>query len=232
MATPSDERRSSPASLDRGDAARAVLVIPARFGDATRRPAVRPPCRSSINGDNANTATTVMGYATGLVSARVAALRGAGAGRHRRVRAAADARARGSGHNPELRSTLFLVPGLIAYIAMLTAVVSTAPLGRARERGRARWSRSAWRRSGPCPTSSGKTAPYFVISLVSSHGIVVGCDAALRPADARLVAGARRLSCRSSSSGRSAFGLLISTHRRPSAGGVSDCAPDARSSRR
>jgi ABC-2 type transport system permease protein len=29
-------------------------------------------------------------------------------------------------YNPELRSTLFLVPGLIAYIAMLTAVVSTA----------------------------------------------------------------------------------------------------------
>ena len=29
-------------------------------------------------------------------------------------------------YNPELRSTLFLVPGLIAYIAMITAVVSTA----------------------------------------------------------------------------------------------------------
>ena len=29
-------------------------------------------------------------------------------------------------YNPELRSALFLVPGLIAYIAMLTAVVSTA----------------------------------------------------------------------------------------------------------
>ena len=29
-------------------------------------------------------------------------------------------------YNPELRSTLFLVPGLIAYIAMLAAVVSTA----------------------------------------------------------------------------------------------------------
>ena len=29
-------------------------------------------------------------------------------------------------YNPELRSTLFLVPGLIAYISMITAVVSTA----------------------------------------------------------------------------------------------------------
>src|SRR5438034_4896726 len=29
-------------------------------------------------------------------------------------------------YNPELRSTLFLVPGLIAYILMITAVISTA----------------------------------------------------------------------------------------------------------
>ena len=39
-------------------------------------------------------------------------------------------------YNPELRSTLFLVPGLIAYIAMITAVVSTAlSIVREKERG-------------------------------------------------------------------------------------------------
>jgi ABC-2 type transport system permease protein len=39
-------------------------------------------------------------------------------------------------YNPELRSTLFLVPGLIAYIAMITAVVSTAlSVVREKERG-------------------------------------------------------------------------------------------------
>ena len=38
--------------------------------------------------------------------------------------------------NPELRSTLFLVPGLIAFIAMITAVISTAlSIVREKERG-------------------------------------------------------------------------------------------------
>jgi ABC-2 type transport system permease protein len=39
-------------------------------------------------------------------------------------------------YNPELKSTLFLVPGLLAYIAMITAVVSTAlSVVREKERG-------------------------------------------------------------------------------------------------
>ena len=50
---------------------------------------------------------------------------------------------------PELRSTLFLVPGLIAYIAMITAVVSTA-LSIVREKERGRWSRCGWRRLARC----------------------------------------------------------------------------------
>jgi len=53
--------------LNRGDA-RAVLVIPPRFGaDAASGRATA--LQILINGDNANTATTVMGYAVGLVSA-------------------------------------------------------------------------------------------------------------------------------------------------------------------
>src|SRR5262245_35015678 len=54
--------------LDRGDA-RAVLVIPTRFGAdvaAGRRTAVQ----FIVNGDNANTATTVVSYAMGLVNAQ------------------------------------------------------------------------------------------------------------------------------------------------------------------
>jgi ABC-2 type transport system permease protein len=108
--------------LNRGDV-RAVLVIPPRFGaDAA---AGRPTSlQFLINGDNANTATTVMGYAVGLVSTvssryEVQARLGSPAGAllilEPRV-----------WYNPELRSTLFLVPGLIAYILMITAVISTA----------------------------------------------------------------------------------------------------------
>jgi len=75
-------------------------------------------------------------------------------------------------YNPELRSTLFLVPGLIAYIAMITAVISTAlSVVREKERGTMEQVRMA-----PLDAASfivGKTVPYFVISLLSAFGIIV-----------------------------------------------------------
>jgi ABC-2 type transport system permease protein len=75
-------------------------------------------------------------------------------------------------YNPELRSALFLVPGLIAYIAMITAVVSTAlSIVREKERGTMEQVRMA-----PLDAASfvvGKTIPYFVVSLASALGIVV-----------------------------------------------------------
>jgi ABC-2 type transport system permease protein len=74
-------------------------------------------------------------------------------------------------YNPELRSTLFLVPGLIAYIAMLTAVVSTAlSIVREKEMGTMEQVRMA--PVGSMTYVLGKTVPYFFISLASAMGIV------------------------------------------------------------
>jgi len=74
-------------------------------------------------------------------------------------------------YNPALRSALFLVPGLIAYITMITAVVSTAlSIVREKERGTMEQVRMA-----PLDAASfvvGKTIPYFAISLASALGIV------------------------------------------------------------
>jgi ABC-2 type transport system permease protein len=147
--------------LERGTA-RAVLVIPTGFG---RNAAAGRSTRLQliVDGDNANTATTVVGYGIGVIGAVSA-------------RYEAEARLVKPGgpvlraetrvwYNPELRSTLFLVPGLIAYIAMLTAVTSTAlSIVREKEVGtmeqvrmsppssplpsRGRWSRCACRRWG------------------------------------------------------------------------------------
>jgi ABC-2 type transport system permease protein len=75
-------------------------------------------------------------------------------------------------YNPELRSTLFLVPGLIAYIAMLTAVVSTA-LSIVREKEVGTMEQVRMSPIGPVPYILGKTAPYFVVSLVSAMSIVI-----------------------------------------------------------
>jgi len=161
--------------LNRGDA-RAVLVIPARFG-ADAAAGRRTSLQFLINGDNANTATTVMGYAVGLVSAvssryevaaRLALPTGPAPSAVEGPRLTLEPRV---WYNPELRSTLFLVPGLIAYIAMLTAVVSTA-LSVVREKEAGTMEQIRMSPIGAPAYVIGKTIPYFVISLASSLGVV------------------------------------------------------------
>ena len=75
-------------------------------------------------------------------------------------------------YNPALRSALFLVPGLIAYIGMISAVISTAlSVVREKERGTMEQVRMA-----PLSTIAyivGKTIPYFCISMASSIGVVL-----------------------------------------------------------
>jgi ABC-2 type transport system permease protein len=155
------------ALLDRGDA-RAVLVIPARFGRqvATATPAT---VQMIINGDNANTATTVMGYGVNLLGAMSAryelqARVGSPSGPLLTVEPRI-------WYNPELRSALFLVPGLIAYIAMLTAVVSTA-LSIVREKEVGTMEQVRMSPIAPLSYVIGKTIPHFVVSLLSAMAIV------------------------------------------------------------
>ncbi|HEX6463684.1 MAG TPA: ABC transporter permease, partial [Vicinamibacterales bacterium] len=159
---PSDVNRL----LDVNDA-RAVLVIPEGFS-RDLLDARSPPVQLIVNGDNANTATTVIGYAGTIV-------RGAGA-------TLVDSQGGSSAppvsvepriwYNPELRSALFLVPGLVAYILMITAVVSTAlSIVREKESGTMEQVRMA-----PIGTFSfvvGKSIPYFLISLASAALIIL-----------------------------------------------------------
>jgi ABC-2 type transport system permease protein len=151
--------------------ARAVLVIPARFGQdvATRRPVT---VQVIIDGDNANTASTVMAYSqaivggfsndialrTGLVpvAATSAAARPPTITLEPRI-----------WYNPQLRSTLFLVPGLIAFIAMITAVISTA-LSVVREKERGTMEQIRMSPIGPMSFILGKTVPYLGLSFVSA----------------------------------------------------------------
>ena len=149
----------APAEIDRLlnlNTARAVLVVPEGFGrdlQAGRAPQVQ----LLVNGDNANTATTVMGYAGNIVRSAGGSL------------VSVEPRI---WYNPELRSTLFLVPGLIAYILMITAVISTAlSVVREKETGTMEQVRMA-----PIDTFSfvvGKSIPYFFISLASAGLIIL-----------------------------------------------------------
>lgn len=151
--------------------ARAVLVIPEQFGRDTHR-RHSPSVQVIVSGDNANTATTVMGYASTII--RNARAEIAPAGGSTAPRLTVEPRI---WYNPELRSTLFLVPGLIAYIAMITAVASTAlSIVRERESGTMEQIRMA-----PIGTFSfvvGKAIPYFLISL-SSAALIIGASMVL-----------------------------------------------------
>jgi ABC-2 type transport system permease protein len=146
--------------------ARAVLVIDEGFArdvKAGRTGSVQV----IVSGDNANTATTVIGYASNILRTVGAELSAEGAIVQPPI--AVEPRI---WYNPELRSTLFLVPGLIAYIAMITAVTSTAlSIVREKEAGTMEQVRMA-----PIDTFSfiiGKTIPYFLISMTSAALIVL-----------------------------------------------------------
>jgi ABC-2 type transport system permease protein len=153
--------------LMNGPDVRAVLVIPSGLGRDLRA-GRRTPVQVLINGDNANTATTVMGYALAILQSEPARV-DARLARPLRPPVSVEPRV---WYNPELRSTLFLVPGLIAYIAMITAVISTAlSVVREKERGTIEQVRMA--PVDPLAFIVGKTIPYFVISLASAMGIIL-----------------------------------------------------------
>ena len=162
----------SPAEAERLldlNTARAVLVIPERFGRDISTGATAS-VQVLIGGDNANTATTVMGYALSILRD------GAGVAPGRVQLAPPFVVEPRIWYNPELRSTLFLVPGLIAYIAMITAVTSTAlSIVREKEAGTMEQVRMA-----PIGTFSfvvGKTIPYFLLSLTSAALIILAAMA-------------------------------------------------------
>ena len=146
---------------------RAVIAVPPHFERDIRQ---RRPVAVQIviDGDNSNTAATVMGYARLLIgqfsSAQSAAITPVGV-----PSISIEPRI---WYNPQLRSTLFLVPGLIAYISMITAVVSTAlSIVRENERGTMEQVRMA--PVNPLSYIIGKTLPYLAISFISGLLIVV-----------------------------------------------------------
>jgi ABC-2 type transport system permease protein len=159
--------REYEALIDRGDA-RAALVIPPGLQEhlLTGR---RVPVQIVINGDNSNTATTVMGYALSVVQSVSAQYQRQASQPVSASLVSVESRV---WYNPQLRSALFLIPGLIAYIGMISAVISTAlSVVREKERGTLEQVRMA-----PIGTGAyviGKTLPYFAISLVSSVFIVL-----------------------------------------------------------
>lgn len=158
--------------VDKGQA-RAILAIPAGFErDLSHRQPVL--VQVIIDGDNANTASAVTGYARTLINEFSGAQMVVVANSNTAIpRIGVEPRI---WYNPQLRSTLFLVPGLIAYISMITAVVSTA-LSVVREKERGTMEQVRMAPLSPLPYILGKTTPYLVISFVSALVVIVSAMA-------------------------------------------------------
>jgi drug efflux transport system permease protein len=124
-----------------------------------------------LDGADANTASTILGYAGALVaSANVSLLLTTPAG-HTLQPPGIDYEPRVL-FNPELKSTQFLVPGLIGFILMITAVLSTAlSVVREKERGTMEQLRVTSLRPGELII--GKTLPYLAISLAATAIILL-----------------------------------------------------------
>jgi ABC-2 type transport system permease protein len=157
--------------ITRTRAAKAVLVLPRGYGRelaAGRSGAVQ----LLLDGTDATTAQTILGYAASIASeANARLLHGALA---RAGSSAPDPTAYEPRvfYNPELRSSQFLVPGLIGFLLMLTAVLSTAlSVVREKERGTMEQIRVS-----PVRTAElilGKATPYLVISLLATAVIIL-----------------------------------------------------------
>lgn len=124
-------------TLDRGQA-KVVLVIPTTYSADLAAGRVTP-VQLLVDGSDSTTASTAIGYANAMVqqhSAKIAiqALQAAGVNTSSAV-LPVDNRVR-YWYNPELKSTNFIIPGLIAVILMmLAALLTSMTVVRERERG-------------------------------------------------------------------------------------------------
>ncbi len=156
--------------LFRRGVARGALIIPRGFAaDAGAGRGAR--AQLLLDGSDNTTAALALGYATSIAlrvsQARLDPLTAGTGG----VRPPLEARAR-TLYNPALRSSIFLVPGLIVVILVMVAVMLTA-LTLARE-----YERGSMEQLFATPVSSaevilGKLSPYFVIGLLQVLLVIV-----------------------------------------------------------
>lgn len=138
-----------------------ALVIPRDFGRDLGRGSL-PAVQVLVDGSNNNTALVALGYISGLVqSFSEEALRAAMGSRSV---PSVDPRVR-IWYNPELRSTNFIVPGLIAVVMMVVTTMLTS-LTIARE-----WENGTMEQliTGPVRSHEialGKIGPYFLLGAV------------------------------------------------------------------
>ena len=154
-----------------GEKVRVVLVVPSTFTKDIQRGRAAS-VQVIVDGANSNAAATVLGYINAIVqqySVKVMAESFVRMGRQN-ITMPIDFQPR-VWYNPELESAKFLVPGLIAFILMVTAVVSTA-LAIVRERELGTMEQLMVSPIKPFELILGKTIPYTIISLFATVAVL------------------------------------------------------------
>jgi ABC-2 type transport system permease protein len=142
----------------------AALVIPTGYGSdlAARRSTT---LQFVLDGSDSQTATTILGYARQIVGSVSPVIR-------KNARDAAVAPVPLVWYNPDLSSARFLVPGLLAFILMVTSVIATAlAVVREKERGTMESLRAT-----PLVAIElliGKTLPYLLLASGAAAGALV-----------------------------------------------------------
>jgi ABC-2 type transport system permease protein len=139
----------------------AALVIPADFASRTadRRPS---SIQFILDGSDAQMANTVLGYARQIVAAQTGAIYDIEVQVPYQTRPLV-------WYNPDLNSTIFLVPGLLAFILMVSSVIATAlAVVREKERGTMESLRATPIRA--IELLLGKTLPYLLVASASATG--------------------------------------------------------------
>ncbi len=155
-----------------GEHVRAVLVVPSTFSKDLQK-GRSTSIQVIVDGANSNAAATVLGYINAIIqqySLKVMSQSFMRLGKQQ-ITLPIDFEPR-IWYNPELKSAKFLVPGLIAFILMVTAVVSTA-LSVVRERELGTMEQIMVSPIKPIEVILGKTIPYTAISLVATVMILV-----------------------------------------------------------
>ena len=151
---------------------RAVVIIPHDFSHNIAE-GKDAPIQIVVDGSNSNAATTVLGYLSAIIqqySLNVMAKTFYRHGQLQFVRPI-DLRPR-IWYNPELRSAKFLVPGLIAFILTITAVISTS-LSVVREWEMGTIEQIIVSPVKPVELILGKTVPSTVIALIATITILL-----------------------------------------------------------
>jgi ABC-2 type transport system permease protein len=165
-----EDKKEIDGVLDREEV-RGVIVIPAGFAKKIQR-GEKASIQVIVDGANSNAASTVLGYIGTIVqqySLNIMANSFIRSGRQA-IRLPIDFQPRLL-YNPELKSAKFLVPGLIAFILMITTVISTA-MAVVRERELGTMEQIIVSPVRPIELILGKTVPYTLISLFATVTIL------------------------------------------------------------